>query len=504
MPDYGFIAQPQVQNPANTLGSMMDIAGKAQQLQTSRQAYQAGNIDLQKAQQANDERLRLQQFMANPDNFQTNGRIDLDKANAAIPKIAPYTGGEVLQKLSVLSNAQTTALSAKQNLTQTQRSMIANTMSILGRAKITDPAIYDNELQNLKTTNPDNPELHKLIDSYSTVLKLTPAGPHLADVAIRASQSLMGPAEQQSSFAPQMGLTSTGGKLEQTTTQPPVGGAPGSVTVGQNAPGAGVPLTIAPGALETIEEGPDRNKYIVQRSSQGTIVGTRSLGGGGQGTGQPGVGGQPAGGGTGMPSFPVGQTEAMRLNAATAADDWKQTFAAGQKASQNIGVLQEIKKYAPGAVSGVGQDRRAFLAGLAGLIGMDAAQMEKTDTDLLAKNTNMLALAGGDTNLSKTLSEVANPNVHMTKEAIIKAANQVIAQQQLPLVRAKHLGKVANDPAAYTQAATEFNANADPRVLQYPTMTPAERAEMKKAMNPQEQLEFGNKLRFFQHFGHIK
>jgi hypothetical protein len=497
MPDYGFIAQPQVQNPMNTLGSMLDVAGKAQQLQT-------GNIDLQKAQQANDERLRLQQFMANPDNFQTNGRIDLDKANAAIPKIAPYTGGEVLQKLSVLSNAQTAAINAKQNLTQSQRGIVANTIGILGRAKITDPAIYDSELQNLKTTNPDNPELHKLIDSYSTVLGMTQPGPHVADVAVRASQSLMGSVEQQSSLAPQPGLTSTGGKLEQTITQPGVGGAPGSVTVGQNAPGAGAPVTIAPGALETVEVGPDGNKYIVQRSPQGTIVGTRSLGGAGQGTGQSGAGGQPAGGGTGMPSFPVGQTEAMRLNAGTAAADWQQTFAAGQKASQNIGVLQEIKKYAPGAVSGVGQDRRAFLAGLAGLIGMDAGQMEKTDTDLLAKNTNMLALAGGNTNLAKELSEVANPNVHMTKEAIIKAADQVIAQQQLSLVRAKHLGKVANDPAAYTQAATEFNANADPRVLQYPTMTTAERAEMKKAMNPQEQLEFGNKLRFFQHFGHIK
>jgi hypothetical protein len=407
MPDYSFIAQPQVQNPANTLGSMMDIAGKAQALQTSRQSFESQNIDLQKAQQANDERLRLQQFMANPDNFQTNGRIDLDKANAAIPKIAPYTGGEVLQKLSVLSNAQTTALSAKQNLTQSQRAIVANPIGILGRAKITDPAIYDSELQNLKTTNPDNPELHKLIDSYSKVLGMTPAGPHVADVAVRASQSLLGPGEQQIAFAPKVGLESTGGKLEQTTTQPPVGGAPGSVTVGQNAPGAGAPLTIAPGSLETVEVGPDGNKYIVQRSAQGTIVGTRSLGGAGQGTGQPGSGGQPAGGG--MPFIsPEDQLtrpvlEAERNQARTILSS------APIAHTTNRGILEELDNViSTGATGGF----MARAASIAGSLGLKAPENAASAYDLIGKYTERNALEA---------AKAMGPGTNAGLEAAIKA-----------------------------------------------------------------------------------
>ena len=111
----------------------------------------------------------------------------------------------------------------------------------------------------------------------------------------------------------------------------------------------------------------------------------------------------------------LGQHETALIPVASVKADFESTQEAGKKAAQNIGVLQNIKQYAPGAVTGVGQDRRSLIAGLGGLIGIEPDQLAKTNTDLLAKNANMLALAGGDTNLAKTLAEVANPNVHMTK-----------------------------------------------------------------------------------------
>ncbi len=214
----------------------------------------------------------------------------------------------------------------------------------------------------------------------------------------------------------------------------------------------------------------------------------------------------PTGGATGpVQSGPaLGVTEAAGGLGATVAKDWESTAAAGKAAEQNIGVLQEIKKYAPGAATNVVADRMAFAAGLAGLIGMDAPQMMRTDTDLLAKNSNMLALAGGNTNLAKELASVANPNVHMTEAAITKAADQVIAQQRLLSVRAGYLQQFAGNPQAYTQAQTEFNRYADPRVLQYPSLSISERAEMKKAMNPAERADFANKLRFFQSKGMLQ
>ena len=46
-----------------------------------------GGIQLQKERQANTERVGLQDFFSNPENFQTDGNIDMTKVNAAIPKI---------------------------------------------------------------------------------------------------------------------------------------------------------------------------------------------------------------------------------------------------------------------------------------------------------------------------------------------------------------------------------------------------------------------------------
>ena len=213
---------------------------------------------------------------------------------------------------------------------------------------------------------------------------------------------------------------------------------------------------------------------------------------------------------SGAPVAPIQSAPALGAQAtqegiaATVKNDWDATVAAGSKAAQNIGVLQEIKKYAPGAITGVTGDRRAFLAGLAGLVGIDATQLEKTDTDLLAKNANMVALAGGNTDLARTLAEVANPNVHMTKEAIEKASNQVIAQQQLAIARQQFLEPFRGDAGAYTKAMTQFNAVADPRILQLRDMSIADKSKMKAAMSPQEQKDFSAKIRAMYQMGILK
>ncbi len=174
------------------------------------------------------------------------------------------------------------------------------------------------------------------------------------------------------------------------------------------------------------------------------------------------------------------------------------------KAAQDVGVLQNIKKYAPGAVSGVASDRRAYLAGLAGLLGMDAEQLSKTNTDLLAKESNMLALAGGDTNLAKMMAESANPNVHMTKEAITKAADRVISMRELAIEKQHFFQGLKGDPNAYNSQLSEWNKHADPRVLQYRHMSKDEKVEMRSAMSEKEAKEFASHLRWFEDKGILR
>lgn len=197
----------------------------------------------------------------------------------------------------------------------------------------------------------------------------------------------------------------------------------------------------------------------------------------------------PAGNPPGLEASAVG-------SAGTANKDWESTTEAAKTASTDIANLQNIKRFAGSAQTGVGSERRAFVAGLAGLLGMDAGEMSKTKTDLLAKNANMLALAGGDTNLAKTLAESANPNTHMTKEAILEASNQVMSQRRMALAKQDFLRshKALNNPDSYNQALTEWNKVADPRIFQWPHMDDSEKKDMKGSMTEKEQKEFRKKI----------
>lgn len=233
-------AQP---NSMNSVGSIMNLAKGAQGLQFGQQAIQSNNMDLQKQNQANNERVALQGYISDPDNWQTDGQIDMAKMNKAVPAIAPMTGSDVLQKFSVLSGAQTQAIQAKQNLTQSQRAIVAGPIGVLGRAGVQDPNVYAQELDNVVAQNPDNPTLGKLVDAYKTTLSMTPPGQHVADTAIRASQSLLGPTEQQATLSPKAEMVNTGNSIQPVINQPAVGGNPPSVTAGG---GAEIPLQLPP------------------------------------------------------------------------------------------------------------------------------------------------------------------------------------------------------------------------------------------------------------------
>ena len=206
-------------------------------------------------------------------------------------------------------------------------------------------------------------------------------------------------------------------------------------------------------------------------------------------------------GGATPPTMTVGQSEAIKGTVDAVNRDWESTLASAKTAGTDIGLLQNIKKFAPGAVTGVETDRRAYISGLASLLGMDAGTLAKTSTDLLAKNTNMLSLAGGDTDLARTMAEGANPNTHMTKEAITDAANQLIAQRKLALEKQKLLGPVKTlldqgivTPDVYNSALAKFN-KIDPRVLQLPDMSDNEVKRMGAAMSPTERKSFGQMTR---------
>ena len=186
-------------------------------IQQARQTSRTGQIALGVEEQKDLERRSMQSFFADPNNFQTNGRIDLDKINASVPKIAPLTGADYISKYSTLGTAQTQAISAKQNLTKDQKSMIGQRFSILGRLGVQDVNLYLKEIDLMKQENPDNSDLNRLLDSYKTIWQTEmKSGPNLPKMAIAGAQTLLTPAEQQSQFAPTAAIDAQGRVITKT------------------------------------------------------------------------------------------------------------------------------------------------------------------------------------------------------------------------------------------------------------------------------------------------
>jgi hypothetical protein len=223
-----------------SLGDMINVARGAQTyqqaeqtnplaLQQQQQVARTGQIQLSVAEQADKERRNMQTFFADPKNYQTDGRIDIDKINAEVPKIAPLTGSEYITKFTNLGNAQTTAEKATLELGQSDRELFANPISILGRAGVKDPKAYAKVIKETVDLNKNNPRLAALGNSYLTQLEF--ADPNqLPDIAIRAAQNLLSPAQQQTAFTPSVQTTEAGATV---TTMPGVGAAKPTVEIGR-------------------------------------------------------------------------------------------------------------------------------------------------------------------------------------------------------------------------------------------------------------------------------
>ena len=191
---------------------------------------------------------------------------------------------------------------------------------------------------------------------------------------------------------------------------------------------------------------------------------------------------------------PIGTAEQVQGQVQGVVKDYNQTRTDASTAQNDIALLQNIKKYSQGAVTGAGADRRAYISGWASLFGIDDQTIQKTDTDLLAKNAARLAASGGDTDSARLLESLANPNNKMTKQAIDEASNQLIAIRKLRLLKNAIFTPLQNDAQKYSDTLAKWNNIADPRVLQYMDMNVKEKESYLKAMPKSQQNSFLSKL----------
>lgn len=179
-----------------------------------------------------------------------------------------------------------------------------------------------------------------------------------------------------------------------------------------------------------------------------------------------------------------GQAAASEGAGSTVSNDWAETSKAAAEASGRIAIFQTIKKLVPESFTGALGEKKQFSASLAQSLGINVAELEASSTDELAKNTKLLALAGGNTDSARALAELANPNNKMTKEGMIRVTNQLLGIENYKAAKGKFLQDVSTNPDAYQQKLSQWNSAADPRFFQ--EMSKDEATKAFAAMSPTE------------------
>lgn len=196
------------------------------------------------------------------------------------------------------------------------------------------------------------------------------------------------------------------------------------------------------------------------------------------------------------------QTSLLGAGATTIATDLSATIKDAADAPSRVAIFQNIKKFAPDSFTGVGGQRKELAAGILNAIGIPAYEAEKVSTEELAKNSALLALAGGNTDAARALAEVATPNKKLNEKAILAIADQMIGIENMKVAKANYLTPAQNDSTQYGQRKLQFDQIADPRIFQ--EMTAQDVAKLKASMSTAEQAELTRKIRLARQMGIIK
>ncbi len=190
----------------------------------------------------------VQSFFKDTKNWQNDqGEIDVDKINSALPVLAPLTGQEYAAKYNTLAKNNTEAKDAKLNFDQKERQVVASVQSALGYAGITDPKVYIDKFNNLKTQFPESKNISRYVDAAISNLQIGAQAsqgkpnPDLPKNAIQAANEMLSLEQQQSRFAPGSALTSVGGQNAVVTTTPSTTGNKPVVEVAPLGGGSGTP-----------------------------------------------------------------------------------------------------------------------------------------------------------------------------------------------------------------------------------------------------------------------
>jgi hypothetical protein len=486
--------------PQTSLADMLGIARGAQAyqqaeqvnplaLQQQQQAARTGQIALSVEEQKDKERRNMQTIIANPSLYMTDGKYDPAKAAAVATREAPLTGLSYLKEMAGSFGAQEGFKTAETG-TQSAQMKFANEQVLGVAGRLT--GLINNPLIIAAEQNPNEIDKDKLT---ARVKKYADEQAVALGIPKEKADQLIGPYLEQAATNPAglrqflkdklLATLDQGSRL--TALQPsgvPIstGAQTGVVQTGQFGPYA--PGAVLPGTLQDVQV-PPTTEITNPLTGEKRLIGPMSQ--------------------RNAPALTTGlgpaQTSLLGAGGANISEDFKTTMADAAQAPTRIATFQNIKKLAPEAFVGVGGARKELAAGIAGAVGWNIYDAEKTATDQLAKNSNLLTLTGGNTDAARAIAEAANPNKKMTEQALKDVADQLIGMEKMKLARASFLSPVQNDAVQFTQKQQQFNSLADYRLFQ--EMTPDSVAKLKKSMSPAQQAEMSAKIKQAKQLGII-
>lgn len=230
--------------PKNQPTSLADL------LKLQMYSYQGdiAKVEAAKAKAVGEELPIVQSFFKDKKNWLNDqGEIDVDKINSTLPVLAPLTGQEYAEKYNILAKNNTDAKDAKLNFDQKERGVVAAVQSALGYAGVTDPKIYIQKFENLKTQFPESKNISRFADAAISNLKIGAQAnggkpnPDLPKNAIQAANEMLSLEQQQSRFAPTAETNTVGGQTVSVVKRPSVAGNAPTIEAkplggGSNAP----------------------------------------------------------------------------------------------------------------------------------------------------------------------------------------------------------------------------------------------------------------------------
>lgn len=510
--------QTQSPNPMAALSSVLGLQNARNQVQAGQMANQQSGIDLQ-------ERQGVQGVLKNIKQYQdTQGNIDFNKLGPDIMAVAPTTGSQVLSNVAAAQNAATQAHAAVNSLDAASRKTVGDAIySLKGQT----PDVVNSTLQGLKSTFPG---LGTAVDYMGKYI----LAPHENDQASMdaaldsAGKFVQTAPTTQSMNTPEGVSVSDGATSKVVSTKPGTSVAPGQVVPGTAAtmqlppttptigpdgqPGViGVHASVAPPAPADFSgvQGPNRGAVLssIARTDPDPSVRQQAA--------QAMQGGAPAapapGGGFTPTALPPGQAQ----NIANNVDEMNRHFSGLQDQSAGnqlvSGLTGNIKALADGAATGVGADKKAYVAGLLNAMGMggQATGDLQKDTDLLAKNMAQLNLGTpAGTDAARALVEAGRPSTKMSPAAIKDAADQVASQVQANMAIRNMLApaKMMGDPATYQAQRQKLESIADPRAWQYVNLGPGSKAakEFMAKLQPADRATLIQKVDQLEQMGMLK